>query len=310
VISETGRIPHHDLFLFTTAEFPFYWVNYEWLFGIFIWKFQEIGGDVLLCVLQAALVTATFGLFCLYNARMGVGPWLNICVAWLAFVVAEFRIELRPHLITGLFYVAVLNLAVAETPRRWRILTPLIFLARPNIHIEFSIGLFMLLLIMAGDAYDRRRPDEVKFNAAVFAASALATFCNASGPWLYAYVLGHQRRTDMIFQIEELKRPGLDWLWSPGGALLVGAWLAWTLAHRRRSRDLLLLLLVSVLAFTMVRFRFNLALIGGCVLATSLATFVRVPRALRMAAASAIFLIIGLRVVSAGIPTLGFDHGL
>jgi hypothetical protein len=125
LIVETGQIPTTDSFSYTQAGQPFY--NQSWLAQLLMYGFYQFGGEPLLILAQAVLVSGTYGLLlrlCLRRTNR-----LRISVAFLLIATMPASFDnwiVRPQTYALLLFVVYLYVldgwrgGGGEAGRRWQ----------------------------------------------------------------------------------------------------------------------------------------------------------------------------------------------
>jgi tetratricopeptide (TPR) repeat protein len=160
-ILATGRVPRVDEFTYTSAGAS--WIDTTWLFQAGAAAAHAAGGWPLLDVLKVGIVTAAFALALLAAARRRATLAAPL-LALPGVVAAQERFTLRPEIVSFLL-LAILLLLLGERRRRpaLLLLLPPLFVLWANVHSLNAAGLAVLVLVVAGDAIDRRlgRPDRL-----------------------------------------------------------------------------------------------------------------------------------------------------
>ena len=186
---QARSFPYHDVFSFTAP----YWDNKEWLFGIFVYLVERLGGLGALSFAKAMLFTATFFTLFVVSLRRSRNSFLSIAVVLLAALACRIRLAFRPELFTYLF-LAILFLMIDKFfsgKRRPLCFFPLLMLLWVNLHPLAFLGLIILLIYIAGDLVTRilkepagkycwRRLSnrDLLLLAMIFVASCVAFTCN------------------------------------------------------------------------------------------------------------------------------------
>ncbi len=227
-----GAVPRTDLFSFTKPGEP--WYAWEWLAEVAYaaaFAAAELKGVVLL----AGALIAAFGVLLLrYMVWKGASAVAALPVCLLAFGASSVHFLARPHLFTWLLLVAALWLWERDgrRPDNWIwALAPLMALWA-NLHAGFVAGLASLAVLAASRAGEsllagerRRAWRDARRQAAVWAASALATLANPYGAELHRHLVAYLQadwirntvnefrspsfRTENVFQFELLLFAGL-----------------------------------------------------------------------------------------------------
>ncbi len=271
-------LPAVDPFSYTSTRA---WLNHEWLSEVVLALVHWCGGLAALSILQGVVVAATLAALA-WRCRHPLRGGTPLVLALVAFFVREAASP-RAQLFSSLLFAVTLTLVLAdeeEGRRRLRLwwCVPLQLLWT-QLHGGNPTGVALLgLLFLSGPSLRR---------ALVGTACALATIVGPYGPAVHAHFLGAHAALPMIREWEPLWHALVagavpQWI---AVALLVAAWLAVVLRARSGDvvrRELLLLLVFSVVAVRYVRFSTEASLVAGALLAAALDPR-EPPRALRIA---------------------------
>jgi len=199
-IVATGQIPTVDTFSFTVPGRPF---NYQvyWLMEMALYLVYSLGGPALVILAHTLTITAAYGLL-LWLCWQLAGDWRAAALATLFAAALGFNDwNVRPQAIT--FPAAALYLwAIYRYRRRpawrWLAVFPLATLVWVNSHSSFFIGLFLLGLWLADEAWQAGKAWWLNTGPAdlrrllppgmALALSALAALVNPQGPGILSYL--------------------------------------------------------------------------------------------------------------------------
>lgn len=179
-IVATGAIPAVDSFSFTRAGEAFY--NQSWLAQLLLYGLHGLGGVPLLIMVQAAVLTLTYGLLLWLCIRRSGAARLSAGVVLMLTMPLSFdNWNVRPQSYAFPLFAAFLLVLTAwrenwnpeaaqRVPALWRgrlWLLPLLMLLWVNIHGSFVLGGALIALTFAGEA--ARRFWEARREAAAWA---------------------------------------------------------------------------------------------------------------------------------------------
>lgn len=209
-IAEHAAVPDLDPFTYTASDRDY--LAYHWLFQLALYGIERASGDVGLALARWLCVLATALLVLDVFRRRRVSALAGSLVGFAVILATEFRLALRPELLT--YLLGASTLWVLEEDRNGRSsrlwLLPLVQLVWVNTHL-FAIG-WILMLIYLGDAIGRRRG--IRPLAGWVGAALVASFAN---PYhyhavLYPIYLATRLRGSNAFA------SGIVELWSPFAA--------------------------------------------------------------------------------------------
>ena len=145
-ILKTGHIPHHDIFAFTTGDYP--WLNMSWLWDIYAAAIDYIGGLYLIAAITifiGGLTLAALTWFCLIRNAGFIATVLSMILGFFAFMPTFVA---RPHQFTNIFVLAYLLIFYFFSQGRLKLIylaaVPLLMLLWVNIHGGFFTGFTIL----------------------------------------------------------------------------------------------------------------------------------------------------------------------
>ena len=219
LILEDRAIPRVDSWSFTAAGQP--WHNHEWLSDVVYHSWAQAFGVDSLVYWQWGLIVATFLLLFRILARLsGSFPWSFLLTGFAAVVAAPF-VDIRPHLVSFLFYAVLLQqMLLRRAPSR---ALPLLFVLWINLHGGAVFGLMVLTLGLASFALfpepdvepeQRARRTQLLELAAIWAACVLACLVNPFGvdALLYPFQLALEADSPSRTTLTEWRPPFV-----PGG---------------------------------------------------------------------------------------------
>jgi hypothetical protein len=196
---DTGAIPRQDVFSFTAEGRP--WINYYWLFEWTSAWLVDVGGLPLYAVC-CALVYALVPML-LYGRmlRGGANPLAALAVTPLAYVVLLSHAIARPHVVTYVFVILLLNVLDDVREKRrptWALWwVPALTALWCNMHGGFAAGIAIVGVLAAAAGVRwvlvRERDDfrQAGVFGALAAAMAAATLLNPYGIALPIDVFHH-----------------------------------------------------------------------------------------------------------------------
>ncbi|MFW6163719.1 MAG: hypothetical protein ACODAJ_13195, partial [Planctomycetota bacterium] len=152
-ISETGRVPFHNLLSHTQGGRAT--VDHQWLFQLGLYRLWELVGVGGLVVIKAVVVGVAFGVVAATARRKGARLWATVSVVLLAGYAARFRFSLRPQVVsflllaTYLYVLWVWRLGAS----RWLLVSLLpLQLLWANLHGAAVMGCGVTLAFAAGES--------------------------------------------------------------------------------------------------------------------------------------------------------------
>lgn len=207
-------VPVVDSFSHTALGAP--WIDFEWLFQVWLFFLHEAGGMHLLVWFKGALGAAAVLIVYLCAREAGASRGPALLGAVCALVLVRTRGFVRPELASLVLAPATVYLVVRARRRKSR--DPLYFLPAivalwANLHAGFPVGLGFLLLAALGAWWQSPRPkkrESVRLSTAggggtssgcpsvgaaellaCFAACLAASWINPYGPRLYGIIWEH-----------------------------------------------------------------------------------------------------------------------
>lgn len=161
----TASIPHADVYSFSAAGQP--WVMHEWLADLGMYGLDRLGGLPLLVATFALIVTAAAA--CLYwlLRRSGLQPVPSVVLTLVGALAGSTAWGARPQLLNLMLAgVLLVGLRLYREGRLSPWLLPPFIGIWANLHSAFVVGIIMVGLFWAGQAFDRRRGDETAISGA------------------------------------------------------------------------------------------------------------------------------------------------
>ncbi|MCB1909207.1 MAG: hypothetical protein KDH15_17715 [Rhodocyclaceae bacterium] len=240
----------------------------EWGYGVLLYLAHQWGGIPALSLVNAAIAAATFAiLFDIVRMRLGGSPWIALALVMLGVWFADFRLNLRPEMMTYLAVFASLW-AVERYRRDARLIALAPILVSGLLLPQFHPSILVCLIVVGAHSLDLlRRRESLRDFVFVAAATVAAGLIAGINPYGYEQVLLPVR-----FAFDESLTAGITELLPAletevagrfllAAALVVGAFAV----TRRQGRigDLLVAVLFGWLAYRHAR---NVALFGLLVL--------------------------------------------
>jgi hypothetical protein len=178
-------------------------------------KVAGLAGVVALAVLLIATAHALVARFLL---RRGVDPLLAYLAGLGSAMVAQIHWLARPHLVTLVLSVVLLDwLDRDRPPPRWHFL--LLFLLWANLHAGFVFGLMLIGFYAVGrfiegwlDASERGTHWKLAGSLVLTAVlSGLVTLLNAYGPDLHRHAFANLSNDYLVNQTDEFQSPNFHW---------------------------------------------------------------------------------------------------
>lgn len=207
-ILEHGGVIRQDPFSFTKPGDPF--VGFEYGSQVLLALAHEWGGLAGVTLLAAFLIAATYALVARFLLRRGVDPLLAWLGAMAAAVVGQAHWMARPHLVT--FVGTLLLLELLERERPLPVLpTAALFVAWTSLHGGVLFGFFLIGFYLAAAAWDRRWRDAARCGLGLLLAGA-ALFSTPYGTELPRHLGGFLEEPYLREQTGEFFSPDFRWL--------------------------------------------------------------------------------------------------
>ena len=250
-ILEHGGVIRQDPFSLTHAGQPF--VGFEYGSQVMYALAHRAAGLAGVTALAVVLIALSSALVARFLLRRGVDPLLAFLGAMLAGVVAQIHYVARPHLVTFIFTVLLLELL--ERPKRppwWAF--ALFFVAWANLHAGVLFGLVLVGIYLTAAVLEGLNPDRwaeawVRMRALgvillVGIAAMFVTPYGVDGP---AHIAGFFGDRVLREQTAEFFSPNFHWAgMKPFLAALLGAVLAFGWARERVPLSSLLVIAATI----------------------------------------------------------------
>jgi hypothetical protein len=287
-VLNTGAVPHNDSWSLTAFGQP--WTSQDWLSNVLMALLFRLGawGETLLSLFAALLAVAAFAI--LWNAcglRRTEGGWLSR-VVWFsaALVLAGPILGVRVQVLDLLFAAVVIWLLwrfLADRRRVWPALLVPTALLWVNLHAGFPLLFLFGGAILVGEAGDRLLGRSVQpaplgwsdltWLAGMLVLSAAVLVLNPNGLAIYAYPFNTLGLGALAAFVGEWQPARLSNIfgWLLLGFTVVGTLPTLLLAFRRlRLADAFILIGLTAMAISAVRFLLFLGPIGAAVIAINL----------------------------------------
>ena len=248
-------LQHHaliraDPFSFTRPGQPF--VGFEYGSQLIYTLVHRLGGLAAVTVFASLLIASAYALLSRYMIRRGVEPLFAGLVVAAAMISGMGHWVARPHLVTMVAVVILLELLAPLGKRRLWPFVPL-FAIWTNLHGGFSYGLIVVGMYLAGamaDAAldrDRSRRADVRFFAAALALATASTLLHPRAIAVYRHIIGMFADKYIINHTGEFLSPDFH---DSGSKLFLVVMLiaigAAALSRRRLSRTATIVLVVGI----------------------------------------------------------------
>ena len=262
-ILDHGTLVHNDPFSYTMEgeEFTGFEYGTQLLFAG-VYKAAGLAGVSALAVLLIALTPA---LVCWFLLRRGVDPLLALLGAMLAGLVSQIHFVARPHLVTFLFTVILLDWLERERPPPWWAFG-LLFSLWVNLHGGALFGIVLVGLYFVASVLGVFSPTErakAQGEAGTFGSilivGVIALFLTPYGASIPLHLIDFFGDPYLRDQTAEFFSPDFHWLGlKPFLAVLIGAMagFAWS---RKRTPGRWILVICATVGFALLAQR-NVAL--------------------------------------------------
>jgi len=212
-ILSTGHLIHADSFSFTKPGAPF--VGFEYGSQVLLAGAHRLGGLAGVVIWSALLIALTYALLTRFLLRRGVEPGFAYLVVTVGAVLSSMHWAARPHLVTQLLVVILLDLLDRkEGPLWWQV--GLLFVVWANLHGGFLFGLILIGLFAAGHlaaallgAADRTASlARARALGIALLIGAAASFVNPYGASLPLHVVGFFGQDFIQQATSEFQAPG------------------------------------------------------------------------------------------------------
>ena len=247
-IIQHGQVPAADPFSQYGHDKP--WVAYSWLFGTIAYGAHAIAGlrgIVLLSATMGALIAAAC--YTLLR-RCGATLFRAVPLTAAAFYAIMPLTTPRPWLFSILFFLIEVHLIVAGQRSRTRLLwlLPIVFALWANLHIQFALGLVVLLAAILDAVWAGTDKMMRRHWIGVGVACAVATLLNPYHVGIYLVAFDYMGQTELFTRIGEFVAPTFrttpDWV-VLAFVLTAAGCLGWQLRERAFGLFLPLLFLLG-----------------------------------------------------------------
>jgi len=256
LIVETHAIPHADPFSFTNQGKT--WIAHEWLSEIFIYSIYRIGGNGLLILTFAGIITATFLLVYL---RSNERPYIVGFALLLGALATAPTWGVRPQMISFLLvalFLVLLDRYTESRKKKYLIPIPILMLVWVNLHAGYALGFAILGIYIAGDILELIKAKIAKTGSTnspilknililcgILVLSVLAALANPNGIRLLTYPFETLSSQAMQQNIQEWFSPDFHQVeWQPLAWLILALIGAGLLGRKSISPTKILLTLV------------------------------------------------------------------
>jgi hypothetical protein len=242
-----GQIPHSDLFSYTFPNRA--WVPYEWLFDLCAAGLYRLGGIKLVAIATDCLLALLFSLVYHECRKEKCHFLLAMLLTVLGILTSTIHWLARPHLFT--FFGILIFSRTLEAFRRGDISSRRLVLTLAitmviwaNAHPAFLIGLGLVGIYYGCETFIALLSGDAELKAAAWRrsnwlgigllASIAASFINANGFQLYAYIFQYLHHSDVIAKTNEFMPPNFHDLHAVCLALLFFAFVVGLFLTRKR----------------------------------------------------------------------------
>ena len=158
-IVQHRAVPTWDEITYPAPQRPY--LDQHWLYHAGLYSAYRLGGYRLLTLLNASVILALFTLL-LIRLRLAGTPDLPASLLLiLAAMIAEWRFEIRPEILTWFFLTLLLLLLDLRRLRAWKVLPwlPVLMAVWINIQALFILGFAALACVLLGDRWKQGRWD-------------------------------------------------------------------------------------------------------------------------------------------------------
>ncbi len=271
-IVENKVVPDTDIYGFATQGVE--WIPFEWGWDVLTFGLYNIAGYNTILVFRSLAFVFIFFLYFQLLRKFKVNSFISFIVLFTLLVAIMDRLSPRPHIITYIFFVTIVNFLVSfkyidrgKYARRLYLL-PLIFLVWGNMHMGVLAGGLFLFVFTVSETVIYYKPKKFSTNEIkplslshlkliwiVSVLSAFVLFLNPHGIQTYIYAYGHTKMK-MLETVNEWRSPFDSFFGSGFVVLLYKIFLfggLLILAYAYVKKDLLFALVYVVFFFYSVR---------------------------------------------------------
>ncbi len=191
---QTGSLLRENTFSYTLPAYV--WVNSYWLAQLILVLLFDytsaVGMSLVLSLVVSCVVVSA-----LLKSKAVVGKkelFAFFTTAVLVFLTFSLSaLSVRPLAFSTVFLITVAFILLNCQKRNHFLVLPILFLVWANVHADFTLGLFVYGLYVAGlgikSIRAKRRDLDLLFHCCVFAASACATLVTPWGISLYTTII-------------------------------------------------------------------------------------------------------------------------
>jgi len=238
-IATSGEIPTVDEYSYTAAGDPYTSYQTFWLAEIGMYGLYQLGGPQLVVLIYSLIITAAYALL-LWVCYWVSGSWRFAAGAtFLAIAVGFNNWNVRPqgisYLLGALFLWGIYGYRRRPHPA-WLVVFPLAMLVWANVHGSFPIGLVLLGIWLADEAWSwllarwKKETDRslrhLLAPASALLLAGLACLANPRGLGIISYVGNLLSNSVVQNLVTEWAPPTMD---TPAGVLFIVVFLFGTL---------------------------------------------------------------------------------
>ena len=221
---ETGKyiidnkvVPSADVFSFATYGEE--WIPFEWIWDVMAFLIYSSAGFTGLYILTVIILLLIFYLLFSVLKKFELNTTLSVLFLFILALGIKYRIGLKPHMFTYLFFVLTLYLIINYkyfgSNRKSLFLIPVIFLFWANIHMGVLSGLLIVFIYILSEtfAYSGKskkiiKPDKksLYFLYFILLLAVIAMLVNPHFIQTYIYSVEHTRMK-LIDEIYEWRSP-------------------------------------------------------------------------------------------------------
>lgn len=154
-ILENKTVPSSDVFSFATYGEK--WIPFEWLWDVIAYVIFSTTGFTGLYVLTIIIVLLIFYLLFKILKKFELNTTLSTLLLFILALGIKYRIGLKPHMFTYLFFVLILyiiiNFKYFGTCKKSVYFIPVIFLFWGNLHMGVLAGLLIIFIYLLSEIF-------------------------------------------------------------------------------------------------------------------------------------------------------------
>ena len=208
-IVENKVVPDVDVFGFITQGQP--WIPFEWLWDVNAYLIYSFTGFYGLYIINTIIGLLLFSIFFFLFRKFDIPLPLNIFALIILSLAIRYRLEIKPHMISYLFFTFLLSILISfrylNLNKKYLFIIPVIFLLWANFHMGVSLGLllfgiFILITIyehFINHLYQRQLIYQLLL---IFLLSVIAMLINPHHIYTYIYAYKHtqMKLIDSIYE--------------------------------------------------------------------------------------------------------------